>query len=1671
MQLANERGYANAYGPFLERPARTFTQGAFGPFSPILPVPVDEPPPGAEQPDPRRFEFSVGWNLPVGQPGSEGLKLASFATLRSLADIYSVARTCIQRRKNEVAGLDWDIVPTHEASKAYQGDHAAMRDFGERRAKAVKFFRRPDPNYFAFSSWLKALLEEIFVFDALSLLLRPKRGRGLGRGVLGSDLDCLWLCNGPTFRPLLDLHGGTPRPPAPAYQQYLYGVPRSDFMTMVDEQDIRAAGMEGDRLGKFTTGQLLYLPLDQRTWTPYGFPATEQALIVIMTALQKQAYQLDYYREGTVPAVYISPGDANITPNQIRELQDALNAYAGDPAWHHKIIVLPPGAKVQPQRAQDLADQFDEWVANAVAMVYDVDPMSLGIIPKVATVASPFAAREMAQASRTVHERTSTKPLLKFLCDVFNAILHRVCGQDDMKFTFAGLNEAQDQAATTDLLVKQVQNGIRSVDEARGELELPPWGLPETSGPVVFTQMGPMPFEWMPGAALQGNGPYGQQGSAAGNAEAQGQAQGAAPGKPTGVHHPPSSRPVGTHNPRLGLPSGSNLHAEVPPERAGRQTGRTPAHSAAEAHVGSSRLRGGRAKAAHAELEALARHLRKGRDIATWRPLHIPAVTLAVVAEDLTKGLTPEQAVKNAVITLPEGSWSRHDEPVVKAGPKDWPGWRFDLELTGVYTAKVAAAFGKALRKAAALIRRWWAGALTVTRQELARLISSLILKALARVLRKLWREAWHLGSRSAQAVLRAVEADFGGWKPGDGRTLGTAYPRDLEAWIASHGRDALERMAWTRMDALADAIAEAAAAGEDPAALIARLERLLQAQARAALIAESEVQAAQGAGAWDVYLHAGVATKQWFTENDGKVCAICLANARQGAIPLNEPFQDGSMTTPAHGRCRCWLGPGDDEALKIARRVGLNGQEYWPADSYQSGTAPGQGALGAPVPHDGEGGYRPGGVPGATAGGEPPRWNGGEPEPRTATAPEDADDADWPRERERNAEPGAYWPATYMDGYWPQGGHGTGQPPGMPVPGEGRVGRPPNAVGKDARGYSLNPRSGMISLDLPEGAITPVPGGITDHHITVVYLGPDVDDEAFAAACDRAQRAASATPGPLVGVVSGTGSFPPSASSDGKVPAWAGVMLPGAGTVREALADLSASEHGDWHPHVTLAYVEPGEPLPGPVPATPVTFTHLSVHRGDSEVRRFPFGAPARVTKDAADLTDANEAEAEHVMNQMRVNYPEKAIGWMRDARWIGPVEVPHDRVDYGDEESWAASHQPDAVTRFAAHIKAGTGHTHPVVMVQKPGENKVEIVDGHHRTLAYRKLGRKVKAYIGFVPRDEGPWDETHSFQVHQGTDPANKNAKVSKESVNYREMQEGSRRCGNCVMYRPDAPDFGSGSCTLVAGPIRARAVCDRWEPKDAEKSTKPPVAAGLAVRAADTGRILMLQRAIAEEKDPAAGFWEMPGGCLDDGEDAYDAARREWAEETGCALPDGDLTGVWNASNGKYRGFVLTVPSEDAVPIFGDRDQVSNPDDPDRDAIEALAWWEPKQLRDNPAVRPELAEDLKRVRRALKSAQTPVVSTVHHPLGREGLWHTPDRHVSSMQQLPAYVQNTARALMRDQGMGEQEAIATAINAVKEWAAGRAFGGRVKVTPEVQAAARRALDEWQRLRASHH
>jgi HK97 family phage prohead protease len=98
--------------------------------------------------------------------------------------------------------------------------------------------------------------------------------------------------------------------------------------------------------------------------------------------------------------------------------------------------------------------------------------------------------------------------------------------------------------------------------------------------------------------------------------------------------------------------------------------------------------------------------------------------------------------------------------------------------------------------------------------------------------------------------------------------------------------------------------------------------------------------------------------------------------------------------------------------------------------------------------------------------------------------------------------------------------------------------------------------------------------------------------------------------------------------------------------------------------------------------------------------------------------------------------------------------------------------------------------------------------------------------------------------------------------------------------------------------------------------------------------------------------------------------------------------------------------------------------------------------------------------------IRTAQTPAASTVHHPFGSPsgpGLFR-----VKGLQ-LPAYIQNVAHAFRR-KGLSESEAIQRAIGVVKDWAAGRAPGGG-HVHPDVQAAAVKAVAEWEAAKAAAH
>ena len=54
----------------------------------------------------------------------------------------------------------------------------------------------------------------------------------------------------------------------------------------------------------------------------------------------------------------------------------------------------------------------------------------------------------------------------------------------------------------------------------------------------------------------------------------------------------------------------------------------------------------------------------------------------------------------------------------------------------------------------------------------------------------------------------------------------------------------------------------------------------------------------------------------------------------------------------------------------------------------------------------------------------------------------------------------------------------------------------------------------------------------------------------------------------------------------------------------------------------------------------------------------------------------------------------------------------------------------------------------------------------------------------------------------------------------------------------------------------------------------------------------GRILLARRAL----EPRRGFWDLPGGFLEEGEEPRDGLRREFREETGLDVEAGEFLGV-------------------------------------------------------------------------------------------------------------------------------------------------------------------------------
>lgn len=101
--------------------------------------------------------------------------------------------------------------------------------------------------------------------------------------------------------------------------------------------------------------------------------------------------------------------------------------------------------------------------------------------------------------------------------------------------------------------------------------------------------------------------------------------------------------------------------------------------------------------------------------------------------------------------------------------------------------------------------------------------------------------------------------------------------------------------------------------------------------------------------------------------------------------------------------------------------------------------------------------------------------------------------------------------------------------------------------------------------------------------------------------------------------------------------------------------------------------------------------------------------------------------------------------------------------------------------------------------------------------------------------------------------------------------------------------------------------------------------------------DAGSLLLARRAV----EPFAGFWDLPGGFVEEGEHPLDALRRELLEETGLEIEPGAFHGVWMDTYG------ATADAESILNLYWEARIVSGTMRP-ADDVSELRWFAPDDL---------------------------------------------------------------------------------------------------------------------------
>ena len=388
-----------------------------------------------------------GWDFPVFTNTNylpRRTEPVGFAKIKALATHCEPLKLVMARQRALMAAMEWTIKPK-KSGTAKEDDPII--------ATITAFFEYPDKHH-DWAQWLNALLDQVFVYDALSIY---------HRSTVGGELYALEIVDGSTISPIVDQWGRVPLAPDEGYQQVIKGLPAV----------------------KYTTEELLYFPENYRVDHIYGSSRVERIIVIVETMIAQMTSQLGYFTHGNIGDGFFTTPEGWAT-EQIFEFETLWNQKMSADggariADRRQAPWLPAGSAYVATKAELFTSGFEEWLVRLICFAFDVAP-------------TPFLKQtgmghSSAGTEKEAAQEGGVAQLMQMVRRLMNRLIASKFGRTDLEFSWSQDIEL-DPVAASKIQDEKLRNGSMFLDEARDLDGRPP--IPDGLGskPLIVTATG-----------------------------------------------------------------------------------------------------------------------------------------------------------------------------------------------------------------------------------------------------------------------------------------------------------------------------------------------------------------------------------------------------------------------------------------------------------------------------------------------------------------------------------------------------------------------------------------------------------------------------------------------------------------------------------------------------------------------------------------------------------------------------------------------------------------------------------------------------------------------------------------------------------------------------------------------------------------------------------------------------------------------------------------------------------------------------------------------------------------------------------------------------------------------------------------------------------------------------